>query len=153
MQNGSFLKTKRRRYNDEGGKKLSSLVFVLVQRLVKHIFSLCASLGIGVVQAFIIFKGHWTLAFLWELSSRSKFKIGGFSRMRPLSPGPHVLNIYLREFHILAWSMKDPRVRSCNRTTYLREFQFLACFTRVIQERSVHACATSCNRTTSIIVL
>ena len=150
MQNGSFLKTKRRRYNDEGGKKLSSLVFVLVQRLVKHIFSLCASLGIGVVQAFIIFKGHWTLAFLWELSSRSKFKTGGFSRMRPLSRRPHVLNIYLREFHILAWSMKDPRAGLA--------IELLTCVSFNSSRVSLawfrkDPCATSCNRTTSIIVL
>ena len=146
MQNGPFLKAKRRRHNDGGGQKISSLVFVLVQRLVKYTFSICASPGIGVVQALIIFNGHWRLIFKFKVQIQTE----AFSRTRPLSRGPHVLNIYLREFHFLVWSMKDLRARSCKRTAYLRELQFLACFTRVIQERSVHACATSCNRTASI---
>ena len=141
----TFLKAKRRRHNDGGGQKISSLVFVLVQRLVKYTFSICASPGIGVVQALIIFNGHWRLIFKFKVQIQNR---GVFSR--PLSRGPHVLNIYLREFHFLVWSMKDLRARSCKRTAYLREFQFLACFTRVIQERSVHACATSYNRTASI---
>lgn len=146
MQNGPFLKAKRRRHNDGGGQKISSLVFVLVQRLVKYTFSLCASPGIGVVQALIIFNGHWRLIFKFKVQIQNR---GVFSYATPITRTSRVK-------HLLAW-VSLPRVineRSARavlqKTAYLRELQFLACFTRVIQERSVHACATSCNRTASI---
>ena len=95
----TFLKAKRRRHNDGGGKKISSLVFVLVQRLVKYIFSLCASPGIGVVQALIIFNGHWRLIFKFKVQIQNR---GVFSYATPITRT-------LRVKHLLAW-VSLPRV-------------------------------------------
>lgn len=157
MQNGPFLETRRRRHNDGGGKKISSLIFVLEKKLVKYTFSSCASLEIGncsSIHQLLRLIGHWFSS--GDASPRSKLKTETFSRTRPLSRG-RACHSHLHVGHRLECQTSTCVSFTSSRGQWKIRAHGLAIeslgwvsIPRVILERSLRACARTCNRTTSL---